>query len=416
MATADTQPSDDGTDEEQQENTAWASVTPDARFTGTPKELIYAGELSDTAAQPDDSYGVVLEDVEIIDAALWVNDEKPDDGTMADFVSDETPTPTDYRITDALDPIPNTNEVGGETFLMTGEEGPSNYVMADEQSIDGDVIVWFNGLTGQRLARTLDFNGRPFARWVRNDDGSHYLIKGLYQSAEGWRDARGKERGQMADEGLAPRTARAPLLRWSVANEYADGNIVSASLRDEPQSPTVLFDMQQQGRGYRLYLADADVFEAEYGSLDADLPMDGDYVDSSAEGMLDMPYHPQADEVLEEAGFSMHMYTGEGWQDEPSGWTPQSTSEVSSFGIAADGDDGDAADEEGFTAKQRQFITEIADALAGSGMTPDEMFDGGVAGLVQKHNAQFDSVPDAGEVEAELYARVAHLDPSELDE
>lgn len=394
---------------EQRTEYAWASQTPDTRIKGTPKSIIYSGRIDDTVAQNDTSFGVVLEDVEVVDGTLWKNQSKPDGETTAEGVDEDESRPTDYRIADEDDR--DTTVANGA--LVTDENGPNTYEEADEIEEDA-VIVWYNGMSGERLSRVLDFNGRPFARWT--DDG--YLVKGLYQVAEGWRDASGDKRSQMKDEGKAPRVVRAPILRQRVEVEYdEDGNVDEAELLDEPNEQELLIDMSrfQGGRAYEIHALDAAEFADEFGNHSADLPRnDGGFVKDDVESELDMPYTPAADEILEQAEYAMHMYTSDGWQNEPDGWTPQSTSEVGSFGVSADGSG--SADTDGLTAAQEQFVNEVVDEVKGTGLEPDEVFDGGLAGLIGKFSDQFDRVPEADEIREEVYARVSHLDPTTLEE
>lgn len=407
MAEADTESADADTDEERIEY-AWASQTPDTRIEGTPVGLIYAGRLDDSVAQNDTSFGVVLEDPQVVDGSLWQNQAKPEGATTADGIDDDQSRPTDYRIVDEDDD--STTIANGA--LVTGEEGPNTYDEAD--SIEEDaIIVWYNGMSGERLGRVLDFNGRPFARWTDDD----YLVKGLMQPAEGWRGANGDKRRQMKDNGRAPRVARAPILRQRVVVDRDDeGDIEDVTLLDEPQDQRVLIDMSrfQGGRAYEVHALDADDFVDTFGSADATLPRnDAGYVDD-VDAELDMPYSPVADDVLEQAEYRMHMYTGDGFQTEPEGWTPQSTSEVESFGVSTGSTD--AGDVEGLTAQEEQFVREVVDELKGTGLTPEEAFDGGLAGLIGKFSDQFDRAPEVDDVREEVYARVAHLDTSDLDE
>jgi hypothetical protein len=404
----------DETEAEQEEELAWAVQTPTTRLSGTPKEVIFSGDINGSIEQTGNSFGVVWEDPELVTGEIWENTERGD--TTADVVDDDTARPTDYRLADSTHERINTMDVEGETFLTTGENGPNSYQETD--TIEEDrLLVWYNGLTGQRIGRVLDFNGRPFARWVDNDDGSSYLLKGLYQCADGWRDAKGSERGKMASSGKAPRVARAPILRNRVEYEEGEGDESgSATLLDEAKDISVLVDMSDapSGNGYRAHLFDADDFADEFDAVDADIPRnDAGYVADEIDSELDMPYSGLADEVLEQAEYGMNMYTGEGWQDEPSAWEPQSTSEVESFGIAAD--DGDEQDDGGLSAEHEQFVTEVVGEVKGSGMTPDEMFNGGLEGLIGKYSSNFSTVPDADTIREAVYAEVSHLDVNDLE-
>lgn len=415
MPQAAEESADADTDEER-ERLPWASATPHTRLAGTPRVLIYSGNLDESVAQNGTSFGVVLENPELVKGTTFANEAKPDDGTMADAVDEDSTTPTDYRFADKDDT--GTDLVKGA--LATGEKSTVDGDRAniyEEGGLDEDeIIVWYNGMAGERIGRILDFNGLPFADWT--DEGD-YLVKGLIQVPPEWRDASGSERGKLKENGKGPRVARAPILRTQVEHETDDeGNIVGATLLDEPQDQRVLIDLSrfQGGRGYEVHVFDAEAFADEFGSLGAEIPRTSDgYVDDDAVAgiELDWLYDGQADDVLEEAGFRMRMHTGDGWQDEPDNWTPSSTSEVDSFGINDESS--------GFpTPKQRQFIEEIVEGVQGTELTPDEAFEeqGGVAGLIGKYADQFDTPPEPDQVREAVYSddRLSHLSPEDLEE
>lgn len=405
MAEAATESADADTDEERIEY-PWASQTPTTRVTGTVVDVFYAGQLDESTPQNDTSFGIVLEDPDVVGGQLYVNQAKPEDGTTADGVDDDQPRPTDYRI---ADPDDRDTTIANGAFV-SGEDGPNTYDEAD--GFDEDrVIIWYNGLSGQRIGRVLDFNGQPFARWT--DDGD-YLVKGLLQPAEGWRDANSDRRSEMAQNGLAPRIARAPVFRERVNVTYDDEGDIEEITVDEDGELDAVIDMSRWngGRAYEVHVFDAESFEAEHGSLDAEIPRDSNgIVDSEAE--VTMRYQPLADEVLETVEYRMHMHTGDGWQDEPAAWEPEPASEVGNFGVSAETADSGS---EGFSAEHEAFVEEIVGELQGSGMTPEEAFSGGLAALIGKHEGDFTRVPDVGEVRREVYARLDYLDPSDLDE
>lgn len=406
---------------EERETYPWVSQTPTTRIEGTPKRIIYAGRLGDTVEQNSSNFGVVFEDVEVVGGELWVNEAKEDGSTTADAVGDDESRPTDYRVLDTDDESVSFDKDGN---VESGENGPNTYVEADSIEED-EVVVWYNGLAGKRVARTLDFNGRPYADWT--DDGS-YLLKGLFQPHPEWREE-GANRSKLADDGKAPRVVRAPILRNAVDIEWGedeDGNSVLEGVDvdlDDPSEQRVLVQMSRSGRAYRAYLFDADEFEEEFGSLDAELPRNDDgFVKNDIDSQLEMLYTSAADEVLEEAEYSMHMYTEGTWQNEPEGWTAQSTSEVGTFGVTADaGDSSSSDDDSGLPAAVEQFVDETVSALEqlheqkGDAPTPEEAFEGGIAGLIGQYSEQFDRVPDADVIQVEVYERTSHLDPSDLE-
>jgi hypothetical protein len=409
----------DTTDADDEQTFAWANQTPTTRLSGIPVGLIYADDLGEGVRQNDDSYGLVLRDPDVVNGSLWRNTEKPADATTAEGTADDEPRPTDYRVVDEDDDRTyNTTEVAGETFLTTGENGPSSYEQTGGFDED-EIVVWYNGMSGQRLARLLDFNGRPFAKWT--DDGS-YLVKGLYQPPTGWSDADGGERAEMAKSGKAPRVVRPPILRTRVeAETNDDGDVVGATLFDKPDETRFLINIGrvQGGRTYEMSIFDEAGFVEAFGDAGAEIPRtDAGYVANDIDSQLDMPYFAAADDVLEAAGYSMRMFTGDDFQNEPAGWEPQSTSEVDSFGIEADsGTDTDETPEteDGFTPKQQQFVDETVGELRGSGMTPDEAFNGGISGLLDRYEDHLDARPDEGDVLEAVYEEVAHLDAASLE-
>lgn len=414
MADADTESADADADEEQEfEASVWASQTPTTRIVGNPVELIYAGRLDDSVKQNNLSFGVVFEDPEVVVGDLFVNEAKPDGDTVENVVDEDSTVPTDYRVADPDDKDAQFDRDGN---FKTDEESTVDGELANTyEEADGfdedEVLVWYNGLTGQRIGRTLDFNGQPFARWTEGDDP--YLIKGLLQATDEWRE-QPQNRKQFAQDGNAPRIARAPILRTQV--EYTrndDGEIQSATLLDEPKDRDVLIDMRRpdEGRGYRAYVFDADAFEDELGSLDASIDDVMDVLTDYEQNFgpeIDLMYSPRADTILDEAGYSMHMYTGAGWPDEPENWTPSNASEVDSFGIAG-------GDESAIEAEEEQFVSEVAADLAGTGNTPEDAYEGGLDGLVGKYRDQFSEAPDVERIREQVYDRVAHLDTDDLE-
>jgi len=398
---------DSDVDEVEETEYPWATQTPHTRISGIPTGIIYSDRLGDDVQQNDTSYGLILKDAEVVIGSAWTNDEKGD-GTMADVIGDDEPRPTDYRIVDTGDEGTTTVEVDGETFVSTGEKGPNTY--AEGTVEDDEVLIWYNGGSGERISRVLDFNGRPYARWT--DDEEPYLVKGLYQPPEGYREADAGERRKME---LDPRVVRAPILRQQVYVERNDdGDVIETGLLDEPNDQRVLIDVSRfmGGRAYEVHVFDADGFADEFGALDAEIPRTDDgYAKNDIDSELEMSYTPSADGVLEDAEYAMHMYTGDGWANEPEGWSANSTAEVDSFGISSD-----LGDDEGLSPSQEQFVNEVVGELKGTGLTPKEAFDGGLGGLITNFAEQFDEVPRAADVREPIYERVAHLDPDDLDD
>lgn len=414
MAEAESASNDSDETDIERETYAWASQTPTTRIVGKPKRIVYPDRIGDTVEQNGTSFGVIFEDPEVVGGELWVNEAK-DGGTTADAVDDDTPRPTDYRVLDSDDDSVSFNKDGN---VQSGEAGPNDYVEADDFAED-EVLVWYNGLAGKRIARLLDFNGRPYADWT--EDGS-YLLKGLFQAHPDWRKD-GADRAKLASEDKAPRVARAPILRSHVDIEYDDeGNLEGVDVDMDAVGDDVLVNVSRSGRSYRLHAFDAAEFEDEFGSLDAELPRNDDgWVKDDIESELDMLYTSAADDVLDEAEYSMHMYTDGTWQSEPDNWTPSSTSEVGSFGVSADTGDDDT-DDGGLPPQQQQFVDEVVGELdsihaeKGHSPTPEETFEGGIAGLIGKYESQFSRVPEADDIREAVYEQTEHLTVSDLED
>lgn len=369
---------------EEQPQYAWAQQTPVTRIQGRPQAIIFADQLG--AEQPDDSYGVVLADAEVVVGTLFENQIRDGELTV-DAVEEGQPRPTDYRIADPDDRDVVFDRDGN---LKSKENGPNIYVEGDAVAED-EIIVWYNGMAGQRIGRTLDFNGLPFADYT--DSG--YLKKGLYQAAEGWRGASSSQRGELVDKGLAPRVVRAPILREDV------------------EDTEVLIDVTRYdgGRGYELHVFDAAEFEDEFGSLDH--PTDdierGQYgLECESEIQFTSVSPEEAEETLEEAGYAMHMVHGDGWVEEPENADYQPPG-ADSFDVTVE-----QADEEDIEQQWDEFASMIADEIP-DGATPDETYSRGIEGVIEKNSGLFHEVPSAEEIRRRVYEKVAWLDVDEVE-
>jgi hypothetical protein len=378
-----TQSTTEDADEDERIERAWVSQTPTTRLAGTVTDIVYSGDLSGDEKQNDTSFGIVLQDPEVVDGSLWVNQVKVDDGTTADGIDDDGPRPTDYRVVDEDD---NSTTIANGALVT--DETHGTYDEADGFD-DDEILVWYNGMAGERIGRTLDTNGLPFADYT--DDGS-YLVKGLLQPAEGWRDARGDKRREMKDNGLAPRVARIPILRDDAADER------------------VLIDISryQGGRAYEAHVFDAAAFEDEFGSMDAPLVRnDSGYVEDS-ESEFEFQYNDGADDVLDEHEVSMRMFNGEGFADEPSGFEPSGSEAGGELVIEADTT---GVTDEQIAEQYDTFVQTVVDALP-DGQTPNGAFDGGLEGLIDSKSSWFHEVPEGETVEdirADIYAQTEWL-------
>lgn len=375
---------DEDTADEDRPQHAWASQTPETRIRGTVEEIIFAGQLGSSVEQPDDSFGVVLSGVETVIGTTFVNDVR-DGEQVAEQIPEDAPRPTDYRFADEDDE--DSTIVKGS--LTTGEKGPNVYDPGEVA--EDEIIVWYNGMSGQRVGRALDFNGMPFARYT--DSG--YLIKGLYQAAEGWRDASSAERSDLAGAGRAPRVVRAPILREDVAGSE------------------VLIDVTRYdgGRGYELHVFDADEFEDEFGDVTTatdELPRGRYGLDVESEIEFRSVAPEEAEETIEDAGYAMHMFEGPGWQDEPENadYEPPGSDE---FDVSVE-----TADEEDVEEQWDEFASMIASNLP-DGLSPDEAYTGGLESVIEKNESKFHEVPTEDQIRTRVYEQVSWLDADEIE-
>lgn len=395
MAEAEQDESADADDGER-EQFAWASQTPTTRIAGEVAGLIYAGNLSDTVEQNDTSFGVVLRDPTVVNGTLFVNEQKDDDGTMEDAVDEDSTVPTDYRVADPTDEDANIVKGALSTEEKSTVDGDRANVYEEADGFDEDeIIVWYNGMSGQRIGRTLDFNGLPFARFT--DDG--YLVKGLMQPADGWRGANSDKRRQMARNGKAPRVARAPILRFRVDD---DGNLSDEGSRE------VLIDVSryQGGRTYEAHVFDAAAFADEHGNHSADF-------DSDDEAELEWVYDENADDVLDQAEYAMSPYTGDGWQDEPAGYESPRTG-TGDFTV-----DSEVPDDEEIEEQYDEFADMVVGEMEGNealhGQTPADAFRGGIEGLIGRNSEAFHVPPESDTIRQAVYERIDWLDVDDLE-
>lgn len=345
-----TQSQETDNDEEQREEFAWASQQPTSAITGTFEGLIYSGQLNSDVAQNGTSFGVIFGNPEIDGGTLFRNEAKPSDDLVRSTLDEDQSSPTDYRIVGTEDDSVTIRD----GILFTQERNAATYEGADAFDEDS-VIVWYNGVSGGRIGRVLDFNGLPFAEY--KEDG--YLVKGLVQVADGWREP--SRRRELARSDRAPRVVRAPIPREDVIGEEI----------------TVEISRPENGQYYHATVLDADGEE------------------------LEMVYNEDADEVIEEAEYRMHMHHGSGFADRPATAPPE-------FGIQPDNTDGTAVD--GLTVTQQAFVEQTAQALEQYGQTPEEAFNGGIAGLMQRHGVEGDSET----IERAVYTQASHLDEDSL--
>jgi hypothetical protein len=353
----------------------WVSLSPEVSLGfDSIERLIYTGDPSDT--QNGNDYGVVLRGAEVLDGTIYVN-RHADDGVLAR--NSDTATAQEQS-TDYVVANPDTDDRTSEDMLDGTVIGVSDGARdfdsspTDETSFDtltdtDAIIVWFGGLSGQFIARDLDFNGRPSAKYT--DDG--YLVKGLYQYPQGWWDASPSAKGEMVQNGLAPRVARFPVLR----DDLADGDV-----------PGVI-ETSRDGRSHRVSVfADIDVDDGDGDGDDVVMDSVGEYP------QVRMTYNEDtAASVLAERGITMSMAHGDEWATEPdtvAGTVP--TSDADDFDISV-GDDGDA-EPAGLTANEQLFADSIATALDDEGVAVTDLSD--PEGFVAEQAAKPTNAPNLG--------------------
>lgn len=402
----------DDSDNDERELIPWAAHQPVSRISGVPTALIYMGEISGDVAQNDDSFAILFEDVEIVNGTIFENQERGDEtGTVVDNIDEDEPRPTDFRFLDTEDMPRGSTMVDGT--LATGENGPNTYDEVDEIDVD-QLLVFYNGMSGSRVGRTLDFNGQNFAHYRSMGDDRHYLVKGLYQAHPEWRGASSSERSDLAGDGLAPRVCRAPILRWQVEGGGEDSE---AELLEEPDAPRILIDVSQykDTRGYELHIFEEEAFVDEFG--DKTTPVDdierGRYgIEAESELEYNSVRYSTADSILEQAGYAMAMH--DEWEEPPQGWSLEYELEGddTTFGVADE-----VVTEDDFAAQKQNFASEVAQALR-DGDTPTDTFPDGIEGLVDSKGDAFYQEPtddDVAEIRESVYEQTPWLDVADLE-
>jgi hypothetical protein len=384
MAEADSADETTGTEQTDEEASyAWASQQPTTRIRVDPNELIYSGDLDETVAQNDTSFALQADAIEVINGTVFENDERDEyESTSEAAEEQDQPRATDFRVVDVEDESANAKN----DFLFTREE-MGDYTVREE-SIEEETLLFFNGMSGQFIGRTLDFNGLPWARYT--DEG--YLVKGLLQVPDEWRSANRSKRSDMAKDGRAPRVTRTPFLREDV---------------DE-----IIIDLSRYngGRMYEVHVFDGT--EIENPELDLQEGSDGMMLDGVEE--LQPRYDDEADDYLADREVRWAMYHGAGWPDEPA-----NAEATGSVDVELDVGGDEAELESGFTASQERLIDSFEDALKGSGVTPDGAFDGGLEAAIETYAPDagcVDNPPETSDVREELYVRLSHLDVESLED
>lgn len=397
---------DNGTDDEEQPDNPRMTIQPNSRIRVTAEDISYAGDLGSDVAQNSNTFILDISELDVIRGTFFVNDSKPDDGTMGDVTGEDEGRSTDYRVV--------SEDSGVATFvkgsMTTDEVGDNVYDEGDTaviNDVDETTALFLNGMTGNRVGRTLDFSGRNYARWT----DTPYLVKGLFQCHPDWRGANGGERGRMAGNGKAPRVARPPIARWQATDDGIDEDasmdiVIDVSVMD-PSNPE---------SGYEVHVFAADQMNEEFGSLDTDIEeMDTDQYGLDVDSVLGFTTHDNPEAVLEAAEYPYVMYESDEWGYSPDNWALE-------YDDGSDDSDEDYGIDElvedstpSFEERKDEFVSQAVAALP-DGADPEAAFPNGVSGLVDaKFPADADD-DDVADIREGIYEQTQWLSAEDLDE
>jgi hypothetical protein len=428
---------------------------------------IVTKEVDGSKETTDNSFGVVFEDPEVTAGTIWQSDAIPEGFTSTSEFNDELRiavegTDNDYvrvhevtedrveeareRLSDAVD-VDDWGDaeyddlrVGATDYKVADEDDDESNVSYDQNGdtegidvsggvfdsektdeFDADrIMVWYGGMSGQRIGRALDFNGMPFARFTDPDEGDQpYLVKGLFQAPIGWRGDADVE--QFED---VPTTDRSELARSESRGGLGRPPRVvrPALLRDDIDGRSfIALGRYNGGQMYETHVGRA---LDDYDEFTETLLDDEDVDDLYDE--IGLKYDQDADERLA-AEFDnpkevFGLYHGEGWQDEPENvdWgISGSGSEGGSFDTPDVEVDDDAVEHP--TEQEVAFAEGVAEKIAGTGASPDdEIFpisddeSVGLEGLVDHNSDSFQVDPDLDAIREVVYENTGHLDASDL--
>lgn len=428
-----------------------AQVTqhPTTLIEGDIADIKTGADIDDSKESNDATFGVVIEDPEVVGGSVWKNNSIPDgfasvseyndtirlatEGTDNDYVrgrevtedtvedarerlddagvdyedadyDDLAVSGTDYKVADEDDQEANIgyNSDGEQTGI---DVGGGEFESEEVDGFDADTImVWYGGMAGQFVGRALDFNGMPWARVTPEGD---YLVKGLFQVPLGWRgdadvedydaNVESTDRSKLAkptdDGGLGrpPRVARPPVLRSDLDGRSFIG-----------------IGRYQGGRMHEVHVGRAtDDYDAVLAELQSD---DGDVEDEY--DRLEMKYTQDAEEVLsDEFDNPSEVYA----LYEGDGWPPVGDPDF----MQSDGDDGGSFDIEGPgdgdvehpTDEEQEFGQMVSEKLAGTDAEPsDEVFGGNdLEGLVEANSENFDQEYDVDAIRGVVVDNTEHL-------
>ncbi len=287
---------------------------------------------------------------------------------------------TDIKVADASDAETSVQEVDG---TVLGIEINGSLFSGEEGELPDRVMVWYNSLSGQFLGRALDFNGLPFAGYDTNGDQTY----GLFQVANGWREANRSKRGEMASNGKAPRVARPPILRDDVDR--------------------IAVEIYRSGQAYYINFGHA---QDDYEEI-----IDGD-------GSFESIEFQYADDAAERIASEFDddvtsWYKDDGWNDALNldNKTEDGGSSGGSFDINVD-EDGDDGDEVAHpTDNEREFAEMVVEKIEGTGADPsDAIFGNGdektdLDGLVAANEGNFDVTPNVDAIDTHIRENCSHL-------
>jgi len=392
------------------------SINEDAEKTGHNVGVIYAnptvteGAAWENRNRPDGftSIGEYNDTVELSRA-----DPETDDYAGGVEVTEDAVSEAEARLEDAGVDVDEADTIDGTDFKIAGEAGNDVKTYkddvigidvgggtfdADRVELDEDrVMVWYGGIIGQFLARSLDFNGMVYARYNDND----YLTKGLLQAPLGWReddvenyDVETTDRGKLAAPkdsgglGRPPRIARPIVLRDEL--ESTEAEIRMSWLGDS-----------QQRRSFDGLFVDGE-----------ELELSNAYADESGYDFPDAVIEDRLD--VDDADTVYWMYHGDGWQPQPAGYSVEEEEDTSggSFDMGVSTDD---SDDGGLSDDEQQFAEMVTEQLTGTGAHPDDevFLDGSedIIGLVQHNLENFSTdSPNADGIRRFVIENSSHLD------
>jgi len=376
------------------------------------------------------SIGLIIEDPYVEVGSVWKNRNTPDgfdtigeyNDTLAmanadvdddnyaggDEVTSEAIQSATERLESAGYDASSAEQISGTDYKVAAEDGNDVKTYNDDvigidvgggtldseqrDEFDHDtVMVWYGGIVGQFIARTLDFNGAPFAHY--NDEG--YLVKGLLQPPIGWRNddvekfenvpttdrsklASPKDRGGY---GRPPRIARPVVLR----EELDDTAEIELSWYDDAKSRRNFDGVFVDGEELDLAMA--------YGRDDGP--------DAVIEDALD----------VDNAADAYWMFHGEGWEDEVEVVEDDTDTSGGSFDMGMDEDVVD----DGLTDREEEFAESVTEQLTGTGAHPDDevFLDSGadIEGLVQHNVDAFDTDdPNVEGIRTFIIENLSHIE------